>query len=106
PAARRALGDCEPGYQRHVGLDGRLAAAPARPQGRTRRRRPRRHRRRDRRDHQGKQRLTMSIPPAAAAPPPLQGGKLWVTAIALAVVTFMQVLDSTITNVSLPTISG
>ena len=46
----------------------------------------------------------MSIP--AAAPAPLPGGKLWVTAIALAVVTFMQVLDTTIANVSLPTISG
>lgn len=46
---------------------------------------------------------------AAAAPPqqaPLKGGKLVVIAIALAVGTFMQVLDSTIANVSLPTIAG
>jgi DHA2 family multidrug resistance protein len=40
------------------------------------------------------------------ARPPLHGGKLWITAFALAVVTFMQVLDTTIANVSLPTISG
>jgi len=39
-------------------------------------------------------------------PPPMEGGKRWVTAIALAVVTFMQVLDTTIANVSLPTIAG
>lgn len=44
--------------------------------------------------------------PAGTAPPPLRGGKLWITALALAVVTFMQVLDTTIANVSLPTISG
>jgi DHA2 family multidrug resistance protein len=37
---------------------------------------------------------------------PLAGGILAVTAIALAMGTFMQVLDSTIANVSLPTISG
>lgn len=40
------------------------------------------------------------------ARPPLHGGKLWITAFALAIVTFMQVLDTTIANVSLPTISG
>jgi DHA2 family multidrug resistance protein len=38
--------------------------------------------------------------------PPLEGSKRWITALSLAVVTFMQVLDSTIANVSLPTISG
>jgi DHA2 family multidrug resistance protein len=37
---------------------------------------------------------------------PLVGGALAITALALAMGTFMQVLDSTIANVSLPTISG
>ncbi len=37
---------------------------------------------------------------------PLQGGALALTAFALALGTFMQVLDSTIANVSLPTIAG
>ena len=37
---------------------------------------------------------------------PLRGGKLAVTALALALGTFMQVLDTTIANVSLPTIAG
>ena len=37
---------------------------------------------------------------------PLAGGQLAITALALAAGTFMQVLDSTIANVSLPTISG
>ncbi|MDR6126869.1 DHA2 family multidrug resistance protein [Sphingomonas sp. SORGH_AS802] len=45
-------------------------------------------------------------PAAGEGPPPLAGGKLAVIAIALAVGTFMQVLDSTIANVSLPTIAG
>lgn len=44
-----------------------------------------------------------SSPPAA---PPLTGAKLAVVALALAVGTFMVVLDSTIANVSLPTIAG
>jgi DHA2 family multidrug resistance protein len=48
----------------------------------------------------------MAAPPTAAGPPPMEGGKRWITALALAVVTFMQVLDTTIANVSLPTISG
>jgi DHA2 family multidrug resistance protein len=43
---------------------------------------------------------------ATAAPPPLAGPKLAVIALALAVGTFMQVLDATIANVSLPTIAG
>ena len=43
-------------------------------------------------------------PPAAL--PPLTGAKLGIIALALAVGTFMQVLDSTIANVSLPTIAG
>ncbi len=38
--------------------------------------------------------------------PPLKGGVLAVTALALALATFMQVLDTTIANVSLPTIAG
>ena len=37
---------------------------------------------------------------------PLVGGQLAITALALALGTFMQVLDSTIANVSLPTIAG
>ena len=37
---------------------------------------------------------------------PLKGGALAVTALALALGTFMQVLDITIANVSLPTIAG
>jgi MFS transporter, DHA2 family, multidrug resistance protein len=37
---------------------------------------------------------------------PLKGGQLAITALALALGTFMQVLDTTIANVSLPTISG
>ena len=43
---------------------------------------------------------------ASAALPPLKGAKLAVIALALAVGTFMQVLDATIANVSLPTIAG
>jgi len=37
---------------------------------------------------------------------PMQGAGLWVAATALALGTFMQVLDATIANVSLPTIAG
>ncbi|HET7084842.1 MAG TPA: DHA2 family efflux MFS transporter permease subunit [Rhizomicrobium sp.] len=37
---------------------------------------------------------------------PMKGGPLAITALVLAMGTFMQVLDSTIANVSLPTISG
>src|SRR5271167_3447847 len=48
----------------------------------------------------------MSAPGASAPPAPLKGGALAITAIALALGTFMQVLDTTIANVSLPTISG
>src|SRR5689334_24902140 len=43
---------------------------------------------------------------ANAGPAPLTGATLAVTAIALALGTFMQVLDSTIANVSIPTIAG
>ena len=42
----------------------------------------------------------------AAEPAPLTGGVLAITAIALALGTFMQVLDGTIANVSVPTIAG
>ena len=47
-------------------------------------------------------------PPAAPVAPPayMQGTALGVTAVALALGTFMQVLDTTIANVSIPTISG
>src|SRR6202012_5057210 len=45
-------------------------------------------------------------PGAAPQQKPLEGGQLAITAIALALGTFMQVLDSTIANVSLPTIAG
>jgi len=48
-----------------------------------------------------------ATPPAAhASQTPMQGGQLAITALVLAMGTFMQVLDSTIANVSLPTISG
>src|ERR1700761_4285212 len=51
------------------------------------------------------------VPPPGAAGgpppmPPLKGTPLAITALALALGTFMQVLDSTIANVSLPTIAG
>jgi len=41
-----------------------------------------------------------------AMPPPLRGARLALISLALALGTFMQVLDSTIANVSIPTISG
>ncbi|HXA38918.1 MAG TPA: DHA2 family efflux MFS transporter permease subunit [Phenylobacterium sp.] len=43
---------------------------------------------------------------APAMPAPMTGSLLAITSIALALGTFMQVLDSTIANVSIPTISG
>jgi len=43
---------------------------------------------------------------ATAAPAPLKGSVIGVTAIALALGTFMQVLDTSIANVSIPTIAG
>jgi MFS transporter, DHA2 family, multidrug resistance protein len=43
---------------------------------------------------------------AKAPPPPLRGAALTFVALALALGTFMQVLDSTIANVALPTIAG
>lgn len=47
-------------------------------------------------------------PPAARAPafPPLQGGQLVLGTIALSLATFMNVLDTSIANVSIPAISG
>jgi DHA2 family multidrug resistance protein len=48
----------------------------------------------------------VSDPAANAGPAPLQGGALALTSIALALGTFMQVLDSSIANVSIPTIAG
>jgi len=47
-----------------------------------------------------------ATPGPDTAPAPLQGGRLALMSIALALGTFMQVLDSTIANVSIPTISG
>ena len=43
---------------------------------------------------------------APAGPPPLHGARLALVAVGLAMGTFMMVLDSTIANVSLPTIAG
>ena len=43
---------------------------------------------------------------AAPAPAPLQGAMRHATTLALALATFMQVLDTTIANVSIPTIAG
>ena len=59
----------------------------------------------------GKQGAAAARPPAPQAQvqaevAPLKGGPLAITALVLALGTFMQVLDSTIANVSLPTISG
>jgi len=49
----------------------------------------------------------MSTAPAApSAPPPLKGGQLVLATIAVALATFMNVLDSSIANVAIPTISG
>jgi DHA2 family multidrug resistance protein len=48
----------------------------------------------------------MSHPASPAELPPLTGAPLRLISLALALGTFMQVLDSTIANVSIPTISG
>ncbi|HEY1710069.1 MAG TPA: DHA2 family efflux MFS transporter permease subunit [Rhizomicrobium sp.] len=48
----------------------------------------------------------MGGPGAAPQQKPLEGAQLAITSIALALGTFMQVLDTTIANVSLPTIAG
>ena len=49
-----------------------------------------------------------AMPPAVAdaPPPPLQGGQLALGTLALSLATFMNVLDSSIANVSLPAIAG
>lgn len=43
---------------------------------------------------------------AQSAPPPLQGAQLLLGSVALALATFMNVLDTSIANVSIPAISG
>ena len=48
----------------------------------------------------------MAAQGTSAAPAPMTGGLLALTSIALALGTFMQVLDGTIANVSVPTIAG
>nr|WKF61230.1 Multidrug export protein EmrB [Paraburkholderia busanensis] len=45
-------------------------------------------------------------PSTQLAPPPLTGGKLVLATLAVALATFMNVLDSSIANVAIPTISG
>ncbi|HET8711158.1 MAG TPA: DHA2 family efflux MFS transporter permease subunit [Spongiibacteraceae bacterium] len=48
-----------------------------------------------------------SVPPSTVTPPPpLHGTQLLLGSIALALATFMNVLDTSIANVSIPTISG
>jgi len=47
-----------------------------------------------------------SQPAAPAAPEPFTGGKLVLATVAVALATFMNVLDSSIANVAIPTISG
>ncbi len=49
---------------------------------------------------------TPSPASAPAAPPPLAGGQLVLATIAVALATFMNVLDTSIANVAIPTISG
>ena len=44
--------------------------------------------------------------PAAAAPPPLEGSSRILGTLALALATFMNVLDTSIANVSIPAITG
>src|SRR5688572_18954753 len=47
-----------------------------------------------------------AAPLAAAPPPPLTGAQLVLGTIALSLATFMNVLDSSIANVSIPAIAG
>src|SRR5437899_10995573 len=47
-----------------------------------------------------------SNPPAPAAPSPLTDGALALGSIALSLATFMNILDTSIANVSIPAISG
>ncbi len=44
--------------------------------------------------------------PPAAEPAPLKGGALALLTVGLALGTFMEVLDTSIANVAVPTISG
>src|SRR5438445_12501457 len=48
----------------------------------------------------------MDQPTNASAPPPLTGGALALGTIALSLATFMNVLDTSIANVSIPAIAG
>src|SRR5438045_6064723 len=48
----------------------------------------------------------MTAPAAPAAPPPLHGTPLVLGTVALSAATFMNVLDTSIANVSLPAIAG
>jgi MFS transporter, DHA2 family, multidrug resistance protein len=50
--------------------------------------------------------LSTPTSPTAAPPPPLAGGQLVLATFAVALATFMVVLDSSIANVAIPTISG
>ncbi|HIV70247.1 MAG TPA: DHA2 family efflux MFS transporter permease subunit [Candidatus Aquabacterium excrementipullorum] len=50
--------------------------------------------------------MSAASSPAQAAPAPLTGGTLALGTLALSLATFMNVLDSSIANVSLPAISG
>src|SRR6202171_3695119 len=45
-------------------------------------------------------------PPIAGEYPPLHGGKLFFLTVAIATASFMEILDMTIVNVSVPSISG
>src|SRR3954470_20981592 len=48
----------------------------------------------------------MSSPSAAPLPAPLTGARFVLGAVAVALATFMNVLDSSIANVAIPTLSG
>src|ERR1700754_2097666 len=48
----------------------------------------------------------MSSSPAATSPAPLTGARFVLGAVAVALATFMNVLDSSIANVAIPTLSG
>ena len=50
--------------------------------------------------------MSTAAPGAAWPPPPLKGGSLVLGTIALSLATFMNVLDTSIANVSLPAIAG
>jgi DHA2 family multidrug resistance protein len=48
----------------------------------------------------------MSAAPPPASPPPLYGAERWLATISVSLATFMNVLDSSIANVSIPAIAG